>query len=1147
MSKALLVRTDKYWGWEHRSDNINRTKGFFDLAWVIPKSQYDKMDVESQSYHYPLYFVFREGHEDNMFFTPTEIEKIGKEYDIFLEKEVSGFPIEDTLTILKNQPITYQRMFKEAPPDAKSYQDIVDWFSDPKNKGKVKEGEWEVDEMVTDIEKIITVLEDEEKRVNKIQEAALDASAKSAESFSADTAESGKCDACKEPTTTKCTSCEDWVCEGCIESDLRELTNHDLGVTCITCATKIPMEAEYETFRAMAEEVKGKFVVNAGRGFFIQFDNGYGLSVAFGVGNYSSNRNKDENWSDAERMKYYTHPPNQWSARTAEVAIFTPPDNELLEFNDEHEGDQVEGWLSPSDISTLLTAVETGNEKVMKTTMKAIRKLPKKDAESVGFAAENLEYKFAIISKYDDSIIPSTEIPEGLETIGKVHVTLVGGKALKPFKAALKENAKEAIAGLPEAPTPVFGDMGIAERTMGDGEVRKTAFLEVENQEDFHDYVDTMCDALGIENPESDRWFHVSIANNHGGNPFKSVGDITEADLRGSHSAEYFAFNAEGENMPLYVYDAECGCMKRADTLKFKDWANQEQQSHGDTSFDDWAEHEEESHDERYGAENCEHFWDVARDGENYNRCLNCGITNEKYGAEEGGFYQLEVKYNMEDGWEHIADFDNEEDATSAYYDYYDQHPEVQLVEVDSDGNGDVLYRQRNYNIEDAPFRNRFSPVEKITKCPDCGGRVQYKQGWIECPNEECEGIDADYEWSGAEAFSAESPFSESVKWLNRKTGEIATSIPLLQRKDWVKLDAESDEDDDEPTPPHGDFTGGSGYPGMKRPPPLEDDDADSVACDHDWIMTEKVCNTCGSIDSDDWVKTVDDDCDHDWEDRHGYCDKCEEVREYDAEGEFPNKDNIIAGLNPNREQKMCDSCGELIDCINVYEWDDETRTYLLIGSDDIEYGAGHDWEELTHNENGYPYISIVEIIDGLPHYGATGYHTIGCEDDLRYKGELVNWIIDGELHEIGNSFRNREAHEIFGKMKDNPRKARLKKRFGFGAESFEMEGMLGNWEGKLDDEPVYCPNCMWDGLESDLVQRGGQYSRWVCPVCMRKDWEYKAFENVRNNAESNGDQDLDPHYTPFYAEGMSSVVCDVGLGAAIGVAGAWLTGWWKV
>ena len=40
---------------------------------------------------------------------------------------------------------------------------------------------------------------------------------------------------------------------------------------------------------------------------------------------------------------------------------------------------------------------------------------------------------------------------------------------------------------------------------------------------------------------------------------------------------------------------------------------------------------------------------------------------------------------------------------------------------------------------------------EQITKCPDCGSRVQYKQGWIECPNGECEWIDADYQWSGAE------------------------------------------------------------------------------------------------------------------------------------------------------------------------------------------------------------------------------------------------------------------------------------------------------------------------------------------------------------------------------------------------------------
>ena len=72
----------------------------------------------------------------------------------------------------------------------------------------------------------------------------------------------------------------------------------------------------------------------------------------------------------------------------------------------------------------------------------------------------------------------------------------------------------------------------------------------------------------------------------------------------------------------------------------------------------------------------------------------------EEFGAEEGGFYQLEVKHNMEDGWEHYGDYDNEEDATSDYYDIYLKHPEVQLLEVDSEGDSDLIYRQRNLDFE---------------------------------------------------------------------------------------------------------------------------------------------------------------------------------------------------------------------------------------------------------------------------------------------------------------------------------------------------------------------------------------------------------------------------------------------------------------
>ena len=80
-------------------------------------------------------------------------------------------------------------------------------------------------------------------------------------------------------------------------------------------------------------------------------------------------------------------------------------------------------------------------------------------------------------------------------------------------------------------------------------------------QEDFQDYADKLCAALGIANPEPERFFHVSIANNHGGNPFKSVGDISESDLHG------FA----AENVPL-GYHATLGADGETIVVKPDAW-----------------------------------------------------------------------------------------------------------------------------------------------------------------------------------------------------------------------------------------------------------------------------------------------------------------------------------------------------------------------------------------------------------------------------------------------------------------------------------------------------------------------------------------------------------------------------------------------
>ena len=79
------------------------------------------------------------------------------------------FPIEDILTKISGSK--NEQSFKEAPPDAKSHQEILDWFADPKNKSKIKGGEWEVTRTMTDNNKITAVLDElEGRQVKQLKE-----------------------------------------------------------------------------------------------------------------------------------------------------------------------------------------------------------------------------------------------------------------------------------------------------------------------------------------------------------------------------------------------------------------------------------------------------------------------------------------------------------------------------------------------------------------------------------------------------------------------------------------------------------------------------------------------------------------------------------------------------------------------------------------------------------------------------------------------------------------------------------------------------------------------------------------------------------------------------------------------------------------
>ena len=101
-------------------------------------------------------------------------------------------------------------------------------------------------------------------------------------------------------------------------------------------------------------------------------------------------------------------------------------------------------------------------------------------------------------------------------------------------------------------------------------------------------------------------------------------------------------------------------------------------------------------------------------------------FSAESFGAEEGQFYQLEIKSNMADGWEWVADFTNQQDAINAYYEHYDKHPEVQIVEVDSDGDGEVLLKTRNYNLG----AESFGAESKMCSYCKTTDLKNFSQGW---------------------------------------------------------------------------------------------------------------------------------------------------------------------------------------------------------------------------------------------------------------------------------------------------------------------------------------------------------------------------------------------------------------------------------
>jgi len=112
------------------------------------------------------------------------------------------------------------------------------------------------------------------------------------------------------------------------------------------------------------------FRTNSNKGFVMEFDNGFGISVQWGITNYCSAKNLSEFSFDADiEMKGNSKGfRNAWESNTAEIAVFKG--EKMMSVGDNEE---VIGWLTTDDVAKVIEIVSKYKTEI--TIMKKIIKL----------------------------------------------------------------------------------------------------------------------------------------------------------------------------------------------------------------------------------------------------------------------------------------------------------------------------------------------------------------------------------------------------------------------------------------------------------------------------------------------------------------------------------------------------------------------------------------------------------------------------------------------------------------------------------------------------------------------------------------------------------------------------------------------------
>ena len=105
-----------------------------------------------------------------------------------------------------------------------------------------------------------------------------------------------------------------------------------------------------------------KFVATNNKGFQMVFENGFRISVQWGVGNYCQ-RKEDGEYSEPMKTEF-------WESTSSEIAVFNK-DGEFITIT--NYPDVVAGWLNTDKVAKVITIVQSATTKEeIETKLKAL-------------------------------------------------------------------------------------------------------------------------------------------------------------------------------------------------------------------------------------------------------------------------------------------------------------------------------------------------------------------------------------------------------------------------------------------------------------------------------------------------------------------------------------------------------------------------------------------------------------------------------------------------------------------------------------------------------------------------------------------------------------------------------------------------------